>query len=84
VDADWAAQLGQLEAVKVLLTAPDADVLVKNSFGVSAVTEAMKKNRDDIASTCCSAPHVTTYPFRARFSRCTVIARVYVSTTNLA
>lgn len=46
---DWATQLNQLECVKVLLRRPDVDVLRKNAFGVSPVTEALKNGREDIA-----------------------------------
>jgi hypothetical protein len=47
--ADWATQLGQLECIKVILRRPDVDVLRKNAFGTSPVTEALKNGREDIA-----------------------------------
>ena len=39
----WGVQQGHLEVVSALLKRPDADVLIRNSFGRSVVTEAFEK-----------------------------------------
>ena len=39
----WGVQQGHLEVVRALLARPEADVLIRNSFGRSVVTEAFEK-----------------------------------------
>lgn len=44
---DWAVQLGQVEAVRLLLALPSADVSAKNTFGKSALSMVMDGNTSE-------------------------------------
>ena len=46
----WAVQNQHLEVVKTLLTSPKADILKKNSFGKSPLTEAFGRKNADITA----------------------------------
>jgi uncharacterized protein len=53
----WAAQNGQFEALKTLLSrCPDCDVLAQNSFGRSVMTEAFDSKNQDVIEICLSHP----------------------------
>lgn len=51
----WAAENGQLAAAKLLLLAPDVDVLIVNSFGKSAFTVALLRGFYEVHAEVCSS-----------------------------
>ena len=53
---DWSAQNNQIEATKFLISNYDVDMLIKNIYGRSILTEAFKSGNSELIDLCLSHP----------------------------